>query len=95
MSLFRRKWGEVRQGLRSRGQRSGNYGPEGTLDSTATVPGEKQAVVNDGNGGIYEGEPEADRIVEPGTLNFDEDTSGGLGRHLGLFSTTFLICNTY
>ena len=36
-------------------------------------------------------EPAADRIVEPGELTFEEDTAGGLGRHLGLFSTTFLM----
>lgn len=36
-------------------------------------------------------EPAADRIVEPGELTFEEDTSGGLGRHLGLVSTTFLM----
>jgi hypothetical protein len=27
-----------------------------------------------------------------GELNFDEYARGGLGRHLGLFSTTFLMC---
>lgn len=26
-----------------------------------------------------------------GELTFEEDTSGGLGRHLGVFSTTFLM----
>lgn len=35
--------------------------------------------------------PGADRQLEPGELSFAEDTSGGLGRHLGLFSTTFLM----
>jgi hypothetical protein len=29
------------------------------------------------------------KILEPGELSFDEDTRGGLGRHLGLTSTTF------
>ena len=29
--------------------------------------------------------------VQPGELSFEEDTAGGLGRHLGLFSTTFLM----
>ncbi|PVH80468.1 amino acid transporter [Cadophora sp. DSE1049] len=29
--------------------------------------------------------------VEAGELTFEEDTAGGLGRHLGVFSTTFLI----
>ncbi|KAE8447040.1 hypothetical protein EG329_011175 [Mollisiaceae sp. DMI_Dod_QoI] len=31
------------------------------------------------------------RLLEPGELSLADDTSGGLGRHLGLFSTTFLI----
>ncbi|KAH8754223.1 high affinity methionine permease [Hyaloscypha sp. PMI_1271] len=34
---------------------------------------------------------EAEKILEPRELSFDEDTRGGLGRHLGLTSTTFLI----
>lgn len=34
---------------------------------------------------------EAEKILEPGKLSFDEDTRGGLGRHLGLTSTTFLM----
>jgi len=29
--------------------------------------------------------------VQPGYLNLKEDAAGGLGRHLGLFSTTFLM----
>lgn len=29
--------------------------------------------------------------VEAGELTFEEDTAGGLGRHLGVFSTTFLM----
>ncbi len=31
------------------------------------------------------------RLLEPGELSLADDTSGGLGRHLGLFSTTFLM----
>lgn len=34
---------------------------------------------------------EADDILNPGELSFEEDTAGGLGRHLGLWSTTFLM----
>ena len=30
-------------------------------------------------------------ILQPGELSLEEDTAGGLGRHLGLYSTTFLI----
>lgn len=33
----------------------------------------------------------ADAIIAPGELSFEEGTSGGLGRHLGLFSTTLLM----
>ncbi|KAF4625189.1 hypothetical protein G7Y89_g12982 [Cudoniella acicularis] len=29
-------------------------------------------------------EPRADQIVEPGELTFEEDTGGGMGRHLGI-----------
>lgn len=36
-------------------------------------------------------EPEADRVIEPGELTFEEDARGGMGRHLGLFSTTLLM----
>lgn len=43
-------------------------------------------------GGAKAGEvAEADAILRPGELSFDEDTAGGLGRHLGLWSTTFLM----
>ena len=35
--------------------------------------------------------PEADAILYPGELDFDDATAGGLGRHLGLWSTTFLM----
>ncbi|KAI0687550.1 high affinity methionine permease [Earliella scabrosa] len=33
----------------------------------------------------------ADPELNPGTLSFEEDTAGGLGRHLGVFSCTLLI----
>lgn len=36
-------------------------------------------------------EPKVDAIIAPGELSFEEGTSGGLGRHLGLFSTTLLM----
>ncbi|TFY64040.1 hypothetical protein EVG20_g6076 [Dentipellis fragilis] len=32
-----------------------------------------------------------DAIVNPGELTFEEDTAGGMGRHLGVFSCTMLI----
>ena len=34
---------------------------------------------------------DAHRAVQPGELTLEEDAAGGLGRHLGLFSTTFLM----
>lgn len=37
-------------------------------------------------------ELDAVHTVQPGDLSLEEDTAGGLGRHLGLFSTTFLMC---
>lgn len=36
-------------------------------------------------------EPVADAVNQPGELTFAEDTAGGMGRHLGLFSCTFLM----
>jgi hypothetical protein len=36
-------------------------------------------------------EPEADALLRPGEMSFEQATAGGLGRHLGLFSTTFLM----
>lgn len=36
-------------------------------------------------------EPEADALLRPSELSFEQVTAGGLGRHLGLFSTTFLM----
>lgn len=36
-------------------------------------------------------EPEGNALLQPGELSFEQVTAGGLGRHLGLFSTTFLM----
>ena len=33
----------------------------------------------------------AENVLEPGGLSVDEDTSGGLGRHVGLMTATFLM----
>ena len=52
----------------------------GEISSRQETPPEKEAVVG--------ASPE---ILQPGELSLEEDTAGGLGRHLGLFSTTFLI----
>jgi hypothetical protein len=32
-----------------------------------------------------------DKLLQPGELSSDEDTRGGLGKHLGLTSTAFLM----
>ncbi|KAF9010789.1 amino acid transporter [Cyathus striatus] len=37
------------------------------------------------------GTAEKDLTLNPGELTFEEDTSGGMGRHLGVFSCTMLI----
>lgn len=41
---------------------------------------------------IGKAELDAVHTIQPGDLSLEEDTAGGLGRHLGLFSTTFLMC---
>lgn len=38
---------------------------------------------------------DAHRAAQPGELTLEEDTAGGMGRHLGLFSTTFLMYVTW
>ena len=38
-----------------------------------------------------EGKGDEASKIQPGTLNLEEDAAGGLGRHLGLFSTTLLM----
>ena len=49
------------------------------------VRGEKSPV------GSEEVEFDADHTVQPGELTLEQDAAGGLGRHLGLSSTTFLM----
>jgi hypothetical protein len=34
---------------------------------------------------------EIDKSLQAGELTMEEDTAGGMGRHLGLFSTTLLM----
>ena len=68
---------------------------EERIDTTVSRNGSKETYVQKSND-IYvqssnDVEPAADRLVAPGELTFEEDTMGGLGRHLGLFSTTFLM----
>lgn len=42
--------------------------------------------------GHRDGDPNAPRDEIKGELKFEEYTQGGLGRHLGIVSTTFLVC---
>lgn len=51
----------------------------------------KNDVAVNGSATASNAEPEADVIIAPGELTFEEGTSGGLGRHLGLVSTTLLM----
>ena len=58
-----------------------------------------QDAVDDGSNGIDEaGEIQQDKDgigygLHPGELTLEEDVAGGLGRHLGVASTTFLMCD--
>lgn len=56
------------------------------VTTNETVYPEKTGDVKDGSSG--DEEPEN---AEVGELSFEEDTRGGLGRHLGIVSTTFLM----
>lgn len=55
--------------------------PETTayVDESSSSPVEEKGIVDN------------DDTLQPGALTLDEDAAGGLGRHLGLVSTTFLI----
>jgi hypothetical protein len=69
---------------------SGSKGED--VNATAVrsdVSSADKALFRDSNSG--EADMEAEKILEPGELSFDEDTRGGMGRHLGLISTTFLM----
>lgn len=57
---------------------------------STTEESTKEGGLTSGHNGV-DHEHAADKIVKPGELTFEEDTAGGLGRHLGLFSTTFLM----
>lgn len=57
-----------------------------------------QDTVEDGSNGIDDaGETQQEKEgvshgLHPGELSLEEDVAGGLGRHLGVTSTTFLMC---
>ncbi len=57
--------------------------PEKHADSALTEVPER---LSDG----WDGKVET-RNIQPGNLDLEEDAAGGLGRHLGLFSTTLLM----
>ena len=58
-----------------------------------------QDTVEDGSYGIDDaGETQQEKEgvshgLHPGELSLEEDVAGGLGRHLGVTSTTFLMCD--
>ena len=54
--------------------------PDKELTAVDSPPSDKYVAVSD-----------ADDLLQPGELSYAEVTAGGLGRHLGLFSTTFLM----
>lgn len=60
-----------------------------TTAAQSDVSSRDKAMFRDFGGG--ETETGTEKILEPGELSFDEDTRGGMGRHLGLMSTTFLM----
>jgi hypothetical protein len=69
---------------------SGSKGEDvNTTAVRSDVSSADKALFRDSDSG--EADMEAEKILEPGELRFDEDTRGGMGRHLGLTSTTFLM----
>jgi hypothetical protein len=68
------------------GSRGGNR--VNAADRSDVSPQDKALFRNSDSGEI---DMEAEKILAPGELSFDEDTRGGLGRHLGPTSTTFLM----
>jgi len=69
---------------------TGSKGEDGVPPAARSdVSSQDKALFRDSDSG--EVDMEAEKILAPGELSFDEDTRGGLGRHLGLTSTTFLM----
>jgi hypothetical protein len=60
-----------------------------TIAARSDVSSRDKAMSREPSSG--EAEMGTKKILEPGELSFDEDTRGGMGRHLGLMSTTFLM----
>lgn len=82
---------------RGRDEKNGSYtpgvvGPKYAISSKAAeVTGAYDADLSAASTSSAE-KPTADELVAPGELTFEEDTAGGMGRHLGLVSTTLLMC---
>ena len=64
-----------------------------TVVTADNSPSEKDGVVT-----TEERAPDnvvTDHILQPGELSIEDDVAGGLGRHLGLYSTTFLMYGSH
>ncbi|KAH8887867.1 high affinity methionine permease [Thozetella sp. PMI_491] len=77
--FWRRQW-EDEAVLAGETPASGNPNPGGS-------PGEKAATVDTS----FDGEMVAEQPYQPGELTLEEAVHGGMGRHLGIVSTTLLI----
>ncbi|KAL6306436.1 amino acid transporter [Sparassis latifolia] len=75
--------------------RRGSEGPVGSADNEEDRDTEKVPSKSEENEGLdikeTEAIPDHDPDLNPGELTFEEDTAGGMGRHLGVFSCTLLI----
>lgn len=90
MPSFFDRFGLLRLSQRSTGSSSLNHDAADT--KTGVVTGAYSDASEKGQLGQASSiEPAADQLVAPGELSFEEDTAGGLGRHLGLTTTTLLM----
>ncbi|KAI9447220.1 amino acid transporter [Lactarius psammicola] len=63
---------------------------QGSRDPDVAVNGDSQKA-EDARVSVEEVDDKLDSDINPGELTFDEDTAGGIGRHLGIFDCTMLI----
>jgi hypothetical protein len=55
-------------------------------------PSADKEILSSSGAGVIESENEfVHQTIQPGELSLEESANGGMGRHLGLFSTTFLM----
>ncbi|KAA1475064.1 amino acid transporter [Dentipellis sp. KUC8613] len=73
--------------LKSGGWRGSSSGAAGSIAESAS---DKGAYGDEGKAAV-EVSDDGSEGVNPGELTFEEDTAGGMGRHLGVFSCTLLI----